>query len=106
MDNKLVEINRVDRQDVLDAIKGYRGDFITPKPGYKASVNLSNAKIGKHSLKLQYVSGDGKILDTITSEFQVADIVTTEKGIYGKSGLKVKKQGGYDFRRRRMHLWT
>ena len=96
MDNKLIEVNRVDRQDVLDAIKGYRGDFITPYPGYKASVNLSNAKIGKHSLKLQYVSGDGKILDTITSEFQVANVVTTEKGIYGKSGLKVKKQGGYD----------
>lgn len=53
--------NRLERQDVLNAIKGYGNVNQNPKPGYKETINLSSYNEGTHKLTI-------KVIDTITQE--------------------------------------
>ena len=96
LDGNQINMGKVNRQDVLDIIKGYKGDVSTPVPGYEASVDLSNAKYGTHKVELQCISSEGKILTSKVFNFNIQQNITIEKGTYGKSGLKRKGTGGYN----------
>ena len=96
LDNKSIDYDKNTRTDVLNLIKGYKGDVVTPLAGYSARVDLSKISYGKHTVKLQYETTDGKVLATQTINFEITRNITIEKGKYGKSGLAVKGAGGYD----------
>ena len=96
LDGNSINITRTYRDDVLNTVKGYKGDVSTPKPGFEAIVDLSNSKFGKHTLKAQYITSNGLIIETTTYQFEVVNQITVETGLYGRSGLKVKGEDGYD----------
>ena len=96
LDGDSVSATRTNREDVLNTVKGYKGDISTPKPGFEAIVDLSKAKFGKHTLKLQYITSNGLIIKTMEHQFEVVNQITVETGVYGSSGLKVKGQDGYN----------
>ena len=60
--DEITNIDRIERQDVLNAIKGY-GDITTNKtPGFSKNVDLSSLDDGKHTLKVQlYLIGTDEV---------------------------------------------
>ena len=64
LDNEIQPANiiRTERNDVLEAIKGYGGDDKNPKPGYEINVDFSKCSLGPKRLKIQFVDKDGKVL--------------------------------------------
>ena len=52
-------IARVEREDVLNAIPGYGGKALNPKPGFVATLDLSNVKYGTHTIKYAVLDGNG-----------------------------------------------
>ena len=53
-------INYTQRQDVLNAIKGYGTQKENPNPGFNFEVKLSDFKVGKHILKIAIVDENEK----------------------------------------------
>ena len=49
-------LQRVERQDVWNAIKDYGGKEKNPLPGFKANIDLTNIKDGKHTVTLHIIS--------------------------------------------------
>ena len=64
-------ITRQERQDVLNAIKGYGGAAKNATPGFLATVNVSNLSEGKHTIKVTSFSNLG---DTIASSEKTIQI--------------------------------
>ena len=56
------QLKRVDRKDVLDKIKDYGSKIENPQPGFEYIINNTNIKDGTHTLKIQVLSKDGKVL--------------------------------------------
>ena len=82
---QLNEFKRVERTDVLKAITGYGGEAKNPKPGYEASIDVSQYKDGKYTLKVYVISREGEIM--ISS---VQDIIICNKHF----GIDVSKHNG------------
>ena len=59
---KLSEI-REDRQDVLNAITGYGDETVNPQPGIKYILDNTGIDVGKHTITLQVISREGKIIE-------------------------------------------
>ena len=57
-DIKLENVERYEREDVLEAINGYGGRSTNKTPGYRAVVDSMNMKDGYHTFKVKYISGD------------------------------------------------
>ena len=64
-------ITRQERQDVLNAVKGYGGAAKNATPGFLAPVNVSNLSEGKHTIKVTSFSNLG---DTIASSEKTIQI--------------------------------
>ncbi len=64
-------ITRQERQDVLNAVKGYGGAAKNATPGFLATVNVSNLSEGKHTIKVTSFSNLG---DTIASSEKTIQI--------------------------------
>ena len=67
IDNKKqsIDINRIARQDVINAIKGYGGIEVNPTPGFVGYIDTTNISIGKHTVELAiYSRFDEKIAST------------------------------------------
>ena len=65
-------IIRTTRNDVLSVIKGYGGSTSNPQPGYKANVDLSSLKDGKHNVKIKiYSPKSEEVIFEHTREIQV-----------------------------------
>ena len=64
-------ITRQERQDVLNAVKGYGGAAKNATPGFLATVNVSNMSEGKHTIKVTSFSNLG---DTIASSEKTIQI--------------------------------
>ncbi|MCI8618196.1 MAG: hypothetical protein HFJ60_08220, partial [Clostridia bacterium] len=92
IDNIEIEnIKRIDRQDVLNVIKGYGNEIIlNAKPGFETEIDFSKYSLGYHTIKVQIVSEDGKILLEQSNNFKVEKPITIQTGTYGISGLKAK----------------
>lgn len=73
IDNKQMSttITRRERQDVLNAVKGYGGAAKNATPGFLATVNVSNLSEGKHTIKVTSFSNLG---DTIASSEKIIQI--------------------------------
>lgn len=93
IDNKEISISslkRTQRQDVINAVKGYGDENVYNKtPGFEIYVDFSKYSLGAHSITVQVLSG-GKVINTSTKQFTVRQKITYTTGTYGKSGLKVK----------------
>ena len=54
-------VKRIERQDVLDAIKNYGGKDVNPTPGFTATIPSKKLKPGTHQIKIQTISDLGDI---------------------------------------------
>ena len=65
-------IYRKEREDVIKAISGYGGIEKNPTPGYEISVDIpENIKDGKHTLKVDIVCSNGKVIETDTRSIEI-----------------------------------
>ena len=90
VDGKEVEVNREQRQDVLDSQKGYGGEEKNPYPGFKASIDFSNYNTGIHTITAILYEKDGTKLQEKTVRVNVRKEITYQEGTYGVSGLSKK----------------
>ena len=58
-------VSRVARNDVLNTIPGYGGKSSNPKPGFTATLDLSNVTYGNHTIRYAVVDGNGTELQKI-----------------------------------------
>ena len=93
IDNKKIDIKslkRTQRQDVINAIKGYGNEDVYNKtPGFELYVDFSKYSLGTHSITVQILNGDD-IINTSTKQFTVRQKIEYSTGIYGVTGLKEK----------------
>ena len=61
-------INRNEREDVLAAVTGYGGDR-NKTPGFQSFIDISNYDYGKHSLKIEALDSNNKLLASEQREF-------------------------------------
>ena len=61
-------INRNEREDVLAAVTGYGGDR-NKTPGFQSFIDISNYDNGKHSLKIEALDSNNKLLASEQREF-------------------------------------
>ena len=88
------QIERTDRQDVLDAIKGYGGQDKNPKPGFEITVDLNQYPTGAINFKIQAVDGEGNVLQQRVVDTTLYPQIKIEYGTYGSTGLKIAGRGG------------
>ena len=81
-------IKRVERKDVLDAIKGYGGKEKNKTPGYEGSVDVSGLSLGTHRYKVEVVSNEGVVIGEKESTFIVKNY---EGKIYIDSPVRNEK---------------
>ena len=60
----LNNLERKERQDVLEAIKGYGTEKENPLPGFETYIDLSNFSNGEHVLKIDVVTGSGETINS------------------------------------------
>ena len=65
------EVKRVEREDVLRTIPGYGGREINPKPGFVATVDLSEITYGSHNIKYAVLDGNGEEIKKIEKEVTI-----------------------------------
>lgn len=70
-EQNILEIERFERQDVINIIKGYGTKEQNPNPGYALKINLLNLNDGKHSIEVKIVSVNGDILSTSTRKINI-----------------------------------
>ena len=68
---------RLQRNDVLEAIKDTGTKKENPTPGFKFDIDLSKLSNGTHTLKIDVLSGEGKIIKTQERKF-ILDKYTTK----------------------------
>ena len=66
-----VDIPTRERPDVLSAISGYGGIETNAKPGFKATLDLTNVPDGVHTLTIRILSDNGEILAQETRTLQI-----------------------------------
>ena len=84
---EILDIIRVERQDVLEAVKGYGTQEQNPKPGYTFKLDLTNTNDGIYDLRVDVIS--------ITGEAIATNIRKVENDKYKTKGtLEIPKQLG------------
>ena len=102
VDNKQINaiIDRIKRDDVINAIKSYGDASINPTPGFNTKINLSNFSQGYHTLKVSLYDDLGELISESTKKFYLykkmlgIDVSYHQKNINWKS---VKDSGAVDF---------
>ena len=85
IDNKeqeIKEIQRFERQDVINAIKGFGSSEQNPNPGYSAKLDISSLKSGEHTIKTEIKSQAGDVLDT---DIRTINIIGYKADMYVES---------------------
>ena len=92
IDNKEIseQIQRKERTDVINAIKGYGGDLTNKTPGFVAVVNFENYSIGAHTIKVEVLNSNKEVIQSVTRNFNIKDKIVIKTGTYGISELKAK----------------
>lgn len=86
---EITNIKRTARQDVLNEVKGYGDETLFNKtPGFETEIDFSKYNIGAHTIKVQILSKDNKVLLEKTNSFNIRKPITIETGTYGVTGLK------------------
>ena len=62
VETEILEAKRVDREDVLKAVKGYGTEKENPKPGFNYTVNTSKLKGGIHRITVKVISRENKVI--------------------------------------------
>ena len=68
---KIIQNNRFERQDVINAIKGYGGRETNPAPGFSVKIDLSDLEHGLNEIILKIVSRNGEVLTSETISIQI-----------------------------------
>ena len=69
IDKDEIEVDRVERQDVLKVIKGY-GDINTnPRPGFRKDIDITNLDYGTYTLKIEVYDQNKLLVQTTTRQF-------------------------------------
>lgn len=93
IDNKEIDLKslkRTQRQDVINAMKGYGDESIYNKaPGFEIAVDFSKYSLGTHTITVQILSGN-QVINTVSKQFTIRKKIEYSTGTYGVSGLKVK----------------
>ena len=98
IDNKEIENQkyvRTERNDVLKAISDYGTEKENPNPGFEFYLNSNDVKDGKHTLKLEVISGSGKKISEETKKINYQKYIVTsyidspEPNQKVKSNLKI-----------------
>lgn len=93
IDNQEIDtksLKRTQRQDVINAVKGYGDEDIYNKtPGFEINVDFSKYSLGTHNITVQVFNGD-KLVNTATKQFTIRQKIEYSTGTYGKTGLGVK----------------
>ena len=84
-------INYTQRQDVLNAIKGYGTQKENPNPGFNFEVKLSDLKVGKHILKIAIVDENEKEIESYTKDF------TIDRDVHIKYSTHIQDIGWQDW---------
>ncbi len=72
VDNEEVEIEKEERPDVIEAIKGYGTEEQNKEPGYVGYIDTTKLSAGKHEFKLVITDTiTGEIIGEVTKEFEV-----------------------------------
>ena len=73
VDNNLVnsDINRLERPDVLNAIKNYGNQSVNPTPGFKTLINITNISTGTHTVKIELYSKYNEVIKTVTKRINI-----------------------------------
>lgn len=72
------QIKRVEREDVLNSVKGYGGKEKNPLPGFEANIDLKNIKDGKHTVQIKVISPKtNEILETASKTINIKKYVGT-----------------------------
>lgn len=91
IDEKEIEqknIKRTERQDVINAIKGYGDETIFNKnPGFETNIDFSKYSLGNHVVKVQVLS-QNNVISEATKVFTIRKKIEYSKGTYGVTGLK------------------
>ncbi len=85
-------INYTQRQDVLNAIKGYGTQKENPNPGFNFEVKLSDFKVGKHILKIAIVDENEKEIESYTKDF------TIDRDVHIKYSTHIQDIGWQDWK--------
>ena len=87
-------VERYEREDVLNAIKGYGGEEFNPTPGIRGQIDISSLPSGKHKFEVIAKTQNNEVLSTSTTEFNIRDY----KGkIYIDSNLNTKKKKDFTY---------
>ena len=89
IDNKEIDtknLKRIERQDVLNSIKGYGNNNETP--GFEIDVDFSKYNLGEHNITVQVIKNN-KVIKELQKTFEIKKKIFTQIGTYGYSGLKV-----------------
>ena len=76
-EQKVENLKRVERPDVIKAIKGYGTQKGNPKPGFELYLNSNDIKDGKHTLKIAIISSNGKKLAEETKKINYERYIAT-----------------------------
>ena len=76
-EQKVENLKRVERPDVIKAIKGYGTQKENPKPGFEFYLNTNNIKDGNHILKIQILSNDYKFLVEVSKNIVIKNYKCT-----------------------------
>lgn len=91
IDEKEIEqknIKRTERQDVINAIKGYGDETIFNKnPGFETNIDFSKYSLGNHVVKVQVLS-QNNVISEATKVFTIRKKIEHSEGTYGVTGLK------------------
>lgn len=69
-EQKIKNIIREKRTDVINAISGYGGSNKNPSPGYTIELENTNFNNGIHNLKVNVVSRENEIISTFSTRFE------------------------------------
>lgn len=69
IDNQEIEVERTERQDVLNTIKGYGDGSTNSNPGFLKQIDISNYDYGSHSLKVEVYDNDSNMIQKATRNF-------------------------------------
>ena len=92
MDGKQIDVNnlkRLERQDVLNAIKGYGDeDECNKNAGFELNIDYSKYQLGKHTVQVDLLNDNNQIISSYAKEFTIREKINYSKGTYGITGLK------------------
>ena len=86
LDNTLISVDRVERQDVIDSVKDYGTALENPTPGFVGTVDIANYSEGMHTITIKLYSFKNELIDSIDKKIFIS------KGVY--YGADVSEHNG------------